>query len=396
MKLSIIGAGFVGLTYAFVFAKHTNYDITVYDIDSNKINMLRSKKLPFREESINKLLANEPQLWDKIVFTNNKSDIVGSDAYIVCIGTYTSEGYSDRNLFKFFKENDVSGSIVLKSTVKPGTTRAIKELLESKNMVYKEDFYLVYNPEFLREGTAFYDAVSPDKIVIGVGCNREEEIALELYKFIPDSIPRIITNWDTAEMIKLAQNAFLSLKISFANDLLNIAWIHRLDVDFNVLAKALELDPRIGKGYLYPGLGFGGSCLPKDTRLLAELESETGYRLVHEIVRINDDMIDKIIARLQEKYGELRGKKILVVGISFKEGTDDLRDSKPLELALKMSKLGCKVYWYDEDIPEEKEIHGIKPGRLDDKYDLVLITKNTGKNIEGITLRSNIKGVFIG
>jgi len=183
------------------------------------------------------------------------------------------------------------------------------------------------------------------------------------------------------------------MKISFANDLVYIAWKHRWDIDFKKLAEALSLDPRIGEYGLYSGLGFGGSCLPKDTKLLAELEKETGYRLIQEVVKINDENIEKIIKRLEEKYGKLENKKILVVGLSFKEETDDLRESLALKLAKKLKEKNNIVHWYDDDIKEKEVIEGIEPFDLKEKYDIVLITKSIDEKILNIINAKRIIGL---
>jgi len=375
--IAVVGGGFVGVAYALVLARY-GYRVVLYDRDVDRIRELQSGKIPFYDKSLWSFLEGNKEVLYRVSFTSELSRVLDVDLCIVCIGTYVQGRYSDENLFSFFNDLDEIHDkvFIVKSTVKPGTTRKIKEVLERKGCAYGRDFYLIYNPEFLREGSSIYDVVNPSKIVAGINYREEGEVVERLYSFVPSNVPRVYTNWETAELIKLAQNAFLVMKISFANDLMYIAWEHGWDIDFKKLAEALSLDPRIGSYGLYPGLGFGGSCLPKDARLLAELEKEAGYRLIQEAVRINDENVERIIRRLEEKYGELRNKKVLIVGLSFKEGTDDLRDSPALELARKLKEKGNTVYWYDEDIKEAGEIEGIKPFDLSEKYDFVLITKS--------------------
>jgi len=378
-RICVIGAGYVGLPYAIILTYH-GYKVTVYDIDKSKIQHLQLGNIPFFDRSIESFIKHKRDLLKRIDFTYRTEDIYNCNVFIISIGTFISGKYSDEDLLSFFRDfrflsrNKIC--FIVKSTVKPGTTRRIKEMLEGKGAKYGKDFLLIYNPEFLREGSSIEDILNPNKIVAGLNYEEERKIIEDLYSFVSSSVPRIFTNWETAELIKIAQNTFLAMKISFANDLMYIAKKHGLPIDFKALAKALGLDPRIGEYGLYPGLGFGGSCLPKDSKILAELEKDTGYKLIQEVVRINDENVDKIIEIIEEKYGKIKDKRILIVGLSFKEGVDDLRGSKALELAIKLKAMGNDVYWYDEDIKEERDIHGIKPGRLEDKYDLILITKN--------------------
>jgi len=382
--VAIVGAGYVGLSYALVFASK-GYRVLLYDIDSSKINKLKNREIPFYEKSI----ENMEIPWENLSFSSDITSLEQINILIIAIGTYSNGKFSNKNLFDFFSKISPKNKIfIIKSTVKPGTTRKIKTFLESKGAVYGKDFYLIYNPEFLREGFAIQDILVPNKIVAGINYEEERSIIENLYYFVPNNVPRIFTNWETAEFIKIAQNTFLAIKISFANDLMYIAKIHKLPIDFKTLAKALGLDPRIGEYGLYPGLGFGGSCLPKDSKILAKLEKATDYRLIQEAIKINNKNVDKIIEILEEKYGRINNKKILIVGLSFKEHTDDLRDSKALELAIKLKEKGNDVYWYDEDMKEKKEIFGIKPGKLEDKYDLILITKKQNIQINGIGLRA--------
>jgi len=380
-EVVVVGGGVVGIAYAFVLAKY-GYKVVVYDRDADLIRKFKNNHLIFNDRGLSDFLEQNKEILRNISFTYRIDDISNMSIHLVSIGTYAQGEYTDENLFSFFNNVKARDKVfIVKSTVKPGTTRKIKELLEKRGYVYGRDFLLIYNPEFLRAGSSVYDVINPNKIVAGVNHREEKEVIERLYSFVSNNVPRIFTNWETAELIKLAQNAFLAMKISFANNLMYIAWRHGLDIDFKKLAEALGVDPRIGSYGLYPGLGFGGSCLPKDTKLLAELERETSYKLIQEILRINEENVERIIGRLEEKYGELKWKKILVLGLSFKEDTEDLRDSAALKLAKKLKERGNMVYWYDDDIKIKKEIEGIMPGDLREKYDLVLITKRVDKKI---------------
>jgi len=382
--IAIIGAGLVGLTYASVFAKN-GAEVAIYDIDSARINRLKEGLLPFYDKSLSDFVKENPHVWNRLSFTTDIEEALRHKVLVICISTYEQGKYTDKFLFQFFKS--ITGSnnthvFVIKSTVRPGTTRRVKGMLENTGLRYGEDFYLIYNPEFLRSGFAVQDALNPGKIVAGLNYAEEKRVIEDLYSFVPSDVPRIYTNWETAELIKVAQNAFLAMKISFANDLMYVAFKNRLHIDFKILGEALGLDPRIGRYGLYPGLGFGGSCLQKDAELLAEMEAGMEYSLLQEVIRINKENIDKLIDILERKIGEIKNKNVLVVGLSFKEGTSDLRESKALELALKLKEKGNSVFWYDEDIRDLREVEGIKPADLSIEYDLVLLTKRV--RLEGI------------
>lgn len=364
MKIAVIGLGFVGLVTSTILADHGN-DIIGIDIDENKVDKLYKNDLYVYEPGLNNLfIKNE----NKMKFYDNYDSIVEADIAIICVPTPTINGKIDityvKNAVKSVNEINNTTIIVIKSTVVPGTASALSKLI-NKN--------IVSNPEFLREGAAIYDTINPDRIVVGGKDKHDIEKISSLWQFT--KAPVIKTTNENAELIKYAANSFLAVKISFINEISNLC--EKIpDTDVNVIAKGIGLDHRIGKEFLKAGIGFGGSCFPKDTRAILAYAKEKSVDLsiINSAINVNNNRIDKSIELIEKTIGNFKGKKILLLGLSFKNDTNDLRESKAVELANALLSKGSTVYAYDPIIKEYNGINVLK--NLDDnkKYDCIIIT----------------------
>jgi UDPglucose 6-dehydrogenase len=239
--------------------------------------------------------------------------------------------------------------IVTKSTVPVGTGKMIAEIIK-KYQKTKIDFDIVSNPEFLREGSAIEDFLRPNRIVVGASSEQAIAILKDLYRplYLIET-PFLITNVETAEMIKYASNAFLATKISFINEIANLC--ERVGADIHGVAKGMGLDKRIGSKFLHPGPGFGGSCFPKDTRALFQMAKNSDYelRIVKSVIEVNKRQIIIMIDKIKKSIGKLRGKTIGILGLSFKPNTDDIRESPAIEIAKALIKRGSKIRAYDPE-----------------------------------------------
>jgi UDPglucose 6-dehydrogenase len=272
--------------------------------------------------------------------------------------------------------------IVIKSTVPVGTARRLKKLIED-HQTQPVPFDIVSNPEFQREGSAIEDFMRPDRVTIGA----ESEQAVAIMKDIYSALylietPFVITGLETAEMIKYAANAFLATKVSFINEIANLC--ERMGADVHHVAKAMGLDGRIGKKFLHPGPGYGGSCFPKDTRALSRMAQEKGYsfKILDSVIRVNEEQKKRMVGKIQEKVGDLRGKTIGILGLSFKPNTNDIRESSAMVIIGDLLAMGAKVKAFDPAAIDEAKavLPEVEYGR--DPYDvakgsdaLVLVTE---------------------
>lgn len=352
MKISIIGSGYVGIVTGIGFAELGN-EVVFVDIDRNKVNMIQSAKPPIFERGLGELMKKNRGRYDA---TESYESIFNTEITFVCVGTPSkNDGSIDLKyieeaatkigeILRYKKDFHV---IVVKSTVVPGTTENIvKPILEShskKNAF--NDFGLAMNPEFLREGSAIEDFFKPDRIVIGVNDNRTMSILEELYAQF--SCPKLVTDIKTAEMIKYASNAFLATKISFANEIGNIC--KKLGIDAYDVFKGVGLDHRINPSFFRAGIGFGGSCFPKDVKALIKKAEEVGEnpRLLKAVVEINEEQPLKLIELLKKHVSKLEGKKIGVLGLAFKPDTDDIRESRAIPIVETLIKEGAEIIAYD-------------------------------------------------
>nr|MDD3719897.1 UDP-glucose/GDP-mannose dehydrogenase family protein [Candidatus Gracilibacteria bacterium] len=347
MKISVIGTGYIGLIQSVGLAK-LGFKVTAIDVFQDKIDKLNAGIPTIYEDGLKDLL-NETLTY--INFTTEKKEIIGSDIIFLCVGTpQDDEGKTDLgyvygaidDIKNLLKGDEI---IIIKSTVPVGTNEEIYKLLGEKNPV-------VSNPEFLREGIAINDFFAPDRIVLGF---REKEIeyvknkVTEIYKYFSDKqIPIIETNWQTAELIKYTANSFLATKISFINEISRLA--DSVGANIKDISNSIGIDSRIGSKFLNAGIGYGGSCFPKDVKSLIHQFKE--HNLTGEIITkvdlVNSTQVDYFLDKIIKYYnGNLHGKKIAIFGVAFKPGTDDLRESKGLDIIKKLLYAGAKLKIFD-------------------------------------------------
>ena len=353
MRISIVGAGYVGLVTGACFAKLGN-DVIILDIDKEKLEKVRKGISPIYEEGLDELLKNYRH---RIEVTQDYDyAIQGSEVTFICVGTPSKEDGSidlsyvkdaARSIGIALREKKEWHLVVVKSTVLPGATTDIVLPIVEKFSGKKagKDFGIAMNPEFLREGKAVKDFLEPDRIVIGCHDERSKEVLRELYKDF-DS-PVLETSPSAAEMIKYASNAFLATKISFINEIGNIC--KRLGIDTYEVADGMGLDKRIGRAFLDSGIGWGGSCFPKDTRALLRWVEEMGddLKIIRSAVEVNEKQPLRVIDLLEKYVKNLRGIKIGVLGLAFKPGTDDIRESRSIPVVKKLMEEGAEILAYD-------------------------------------------------
>ncbi|MFM8254719.1 MAG: UDP-glucose dehydrogenase family protein [Actinomycetota bacterium] len=346
MKISVIGAGYLGATHALCMAS-LGHEVVVVDVDSEKIALLKSGTLPFFEPGLSELFDSVRNT-KKITFTTDISSISECEINFLCIGTpQNREGIAAdlsalESAFDSVLSVAKSGSIIAgKSTVPVGTAqRFARELTATR-----PEITLNWNPEFLREGHAVADTLEPNRIVIGVSTASDARVLADFYRSVSPNAPQFITDFPTAELVKVAANAFLATKISFINAMSEIADVTGADV--TVLADAIGIDDRIGRKFLGAGIGFGGGCLPKDIRAFLARADELGLgeslAFLQEFDLINQRARSRAVAVAVKELGNPKGKKVAILGAAFKPESDDVRDSPALEIAQTLAALGADV-----------------------------------------------------
>jgi UDPglucose 6-dehydrogenase len=359
MKIAMIGTGYVGLVTGTCFSEF-GFDVTCVDQSQSKIDTIRSGRSPIYEPGLESLLSQNIKK-NRLSFTTSPADAV-PDADVVCIavGTPTNQESQQADLsYVFAAAEEVARYlknytvIVTKSTVPIGTARKVAALISSINP--KADFDVVSNPEFLREGSAIEDFMRPNRVIIGCESERAREVMHSLYRplYLLET-PSLYTNWETAELIKYASNAFLATKIAFINEMANLC--EASGANIQDVSTGLGLDQRIGKKFLHAGPGFGGSCLPKDIKALTYTARELGSpsHIIESVLFANEqrkrNMSEKIITACG---GNVYRKKIAILGLTFKPNTDDLRESPSLEIIPTLQKAGAKIVAFDPKGMEE-------------------------------------------
>ncbi len=353
MKISIVGSGYVGLVTGIGFAEK-GHNVIFLDVDKHKIELINSGKPPIYEKGLAELMKKNKDRY--YATTKYEEAITKSEITFICVGTPSKDdGYIDlkyvksasKKIGKVLADKDDFHVVVVKSTVVPGTTEnVVKPIIEEKSGKKAfEDFGLAMNPEFLREGNAVNDFFNPDRIVIGVKDERTKSILEELYK--PFKCPKLITDIKTAEMIKYASNAFLATKISFANEIGNIC--KKLGIDVYEVFRGVGLDHRINPAFFRAGIGFGGSCFPKDVKALIRKAEELGEepRILKAVIEVNERQPLKLIELLKKHVSNLNGKTVGVLGLAFKPDTDDVRESRAIPIVRALLKEGANIVAYD-------------------------------------------------
>lgn len=356
MKIGVVGLGFVGLSLTSVLSSK-GYDTVGIDINKDKCKKISNGISPFFEPKLEKILKNG--LKKKLKISNDFSLINNCDFLFVTVGTpQNTNGSIDLSIIKkaistigeSLKKNKKKPIIFVKSTITPGTMKKIiLPILEKKsNKKAGKDFGLISNPEFLQESSAIKDTKFPHVVVLGGYQTKFMKKAKMFFMKLHPNVPIIITNHETAEMIKYANNSFLATKISFINQLSNICQkIPGANIDD--IAKTIGLDPRIGKLFLNAGPGYGGSCLPKDMKALINFANISGINpiLLNAVEEVNTKQLKQIIALTKQKLVNLSSKKITILGTAFKPDTDDIRDSIAIELIKKLLKMKPKIIIHD-------------------------------------------------
>jgi UDPglucose 6-dehydrogenase len=329
------------------------HDVVGADSDREKLDTLRSGAMPFHEPGLEELVREQTAA-GRLRFTENTEDATADvDVVFICVGTPPRSNGEANLIFVEQAARSVarhaSGRTVIveKSTVPAGTAARMRQAIRLERGA-DEDLEVASNPEFLREGLAVEDAMRPDRILVGAEASWVFDVMRELYRPVVDRGARLIeTDIETAELAKHASNAFLALKISFANALARIC--ERAGGDVVAVAEVMGADPRIGPAFLRAGLGFGGSCFPKDLQAFGHLASGLGYDfpLLREVERLNQEAVASVLDKIRDGLWNLHGKRIALLGLAFKPGTDDVRSSPPLELARLLLDEGAHVVGYD-------------------------------------------------
>lgn len=349
MDVCVIGTGYVGLVTGTVFADLGNNVICI-DADKKKIDGLNRGVMPIYEPGLEEMVIHNVEDGRLKFSTSTRDGVCSSQVIFIAVGT-PPKGTGETDLRQvsavaeeIAKHIDDYKIIVNKSTVPLGTGNLVRNIIEKKKKV-DVDFDVVSNPEFLREGSAIPDSLYPDRIVIGAPDHHVAMKLLELYS--PLEVPMLITDVPSAEVIKYASNAFLATKISFINMIANVC--ESGGANIQDVAKGMGYDHRIGREFLNAGMGYGGSCFPKDTISLVHVARKFGEdpTLLDEVIKINSDRVPRLLRRLTEKIKPVKGKTVAILGLAFKPDTDDLRDAKSIEIIEALQKKGVKIRAFD-------------------------------------------------
>jgi UDPglucose 6-dehydrogenase len=349
MNICVIGTGYVGLVTGVVFSDLGN-EVVCVDSDKEKIAKLKRGIPTIYEPGLKEMLQRNIED-QRLSFTSNLGEAVHkSEIIFICVGTpQKNNGETDlsfvesvaKEIARNLREYKI---IVNKSTVPVGTGDLVREIIE-KNKKYQVEFDVVSNPEFLREGSAIQDSFSPDRIVIGVPNKKVATKFHELYS--PMERPMLVTDVNSAEIIKYASNAFLATKISFINAIADLC--EASGANISDVAKGMGFDSRIGRAFLNAGLGYGGSCFPKDVHSLVHTAKKFGleFKLLEDVIQVNDQRIDRFVGRIEKRFVKLKGKTMGIFGLAFKPDTDDLREAKSIEIIKKLLAKGARIKAYD-------------------------------------------------
>ena len=359
MRIAMIGGGYVGLVSGACFAELGN-DVAVVEADAGKLASLRAGRIPIYEPGLDTLVADNVRAGRLGFGEDIAAAVAGADAVFIAVGTPTRRGDGHADLSYVYAAVEqvarvLTGYtvIVTKSTVPVGTGRRISEILRSTRPDLEVD--VASNPEFLREGSAIPDFMRPDRVVIGVETDRAREVLRLLYRplYLIEA-PILFTGLETAELIKYAANSFLAMKVTFINEMADIS--ERAGADVHDVARGIGLDGRIGKKFLHPGPGYGGSCFPKDTLAMVRIAQDHGApsRLIEAVVAVNDARKASMGARvIAAAGGNVRGRTIAVLGLTFKPETDDMRDAPSIPIVGRLVEDGATVRAFDPEGMEQ-------------------------------------------
>ena len=361
VKIAVAGTGYVGLVTGVALA-NIGHNVTCVDIDEKKIEKMRSGISPIYEQGLEELMQKNS---NRLIYTTDyKKAYKDADVIIIGVGTPERRDGSANLDYVYGVCEQIAKSVekdvvvVVKSTVPIGTNDEVERYLKN-NVRDGININVASNPEFLAQGTAVRDTLYASRIVIGTECKEAEEVLLRMYEPLtkePYNVPLLSTNRRSAEMIKYASNDFLALKISFMNEMANVCEI--VGADIEDVAKGMSYDPRIGNKFLNAGLGYGGSCFPKDVKALVKTALDSGYkmRILEAVEAVNEEQKSILYRKLMTHFGgDINGKRIAIWGLAFKPETDDMREAPSLILIDKLKEAGCKITAYDPvAIPEAR------------------------------------------
>ncbi len=373
MKIAVVGTGYVGLVTGTCFSE-TGNDVTCIDINQSKIDMLNNGKLPIYEPELDVLFERNKKE-GRLKFTTSLAEgIQGAKIIFLALPTPPGEDGSADLKYILGVAKDLGPLlhqyvvIVDKSTVPVGTADKVREAVAKGAKV---EFDVVSNPEFLREGVAVEDFMKPERVVVGTSSEKAEEVMGHLYEpFVRQGNPVLFMDERSAEMTKYAANSFLATKISFMNEVANLC--ERVGADVDQVRRGIGTDSRIGKRFLFPGLGYGGSCFPKDVQALHQTASQNDYNfaILDSVMKVNYDQRKLFLAKILEKYPDVKGKTIALWGLAFKPNTDDVREAPALYLIDELRSRGAEVRAYDpEAMGHVQQQYGDKVYFAKDQYD---------------------------
>ncbi len=363
MQVAMIGAGYVGLVSGACFSEF-GVNVTCVDMDAGKIERLRQGEMPIYEPGLDTLVLSNVKA-NRLDFTTDlKAAVTDADAVFIAVGTPSRRGDGHADLsYVYAAAREIAEAIngytvvVTKSTVPVGTGDEVERIIREARP--DADFDVVSNPEFLREGSAINDFMRPDRVIIGTESERAQEVMRQLYRVLYlFETPIVFTSRTTSELIKYAANTFLATKITFINEIADLC--EKVGADVHGVARGIGLDGRIGRKFLHPGPGYGGSCFPKDTLALAKTARAAGnpLRIVETVIDINDERKKGIFKKVVTACGgSVTGKTIAVLGLTFKPNTDDMRDAPSLDIVPALQKAGATVRVFDpEGMTQAKEL----------------------------------------
>ena len=376
MHIAVIGTGYVGLVTGACFAEF-GVDVTCVDVDTTKIEKLNRGVIPIYEPGLDQIVEKNVKAGRLHFTTDITSAVAGAKVVFLAVGTPPKpDGAPDMSFYRQAAKDvaeamDDYKVLVTKSTVPIGTGKWLRDFV-TENLRTPTEFGVASNPEFLREGAAIDDFMRPDRVVIGSNEDRAIEVMKELYRplYLIET-PIVITSLEAAELIKYAANAFLATKITFINEIANLC--DAIGCDVHDVARGMGMDNRIGRKFLHPGPGYGGSCFPKDTRALTTVADQFGVetRIVDAVIEANERQRDAMIPKIERLVGTLQGKKIGVLGLSFKPETDDMRESPAIDIVHAMIDRGATVRAFDPVAMDEAKhfLNGIEYAT--DEYDAI-------------------------
>lgn len=353
MRITMIGAGYVGLVSGACFADFGHF-VTCMDLNADKIEALNQGQLPIYEPGLDELVAKNARDGRLVFSADLDTAIKGADAIFIAVGTPSRRGDGHADLsYVYAAARDIAARtdgkaiIVTKSTVPVGTGDEVERIM--REVRPELNIAVVSNPEFLREGAAIGDFKRPDRIVIGTNDENARRVMTEIYRpLYLNEPPLLFTDRRTSELIKYAANAFLAVKITYINEIADLC--EQVGANVQEVARGIGLDNRIGGKFLHPGPGYGGSCFPKDTQALVKTAQDSGVplRIVETVVSVNDQRKRGMARRIiQACGGDVRGKKIAILGLTFKPNTDDMRDAPSIAVITALQDMGAKITAYD-------------------------------------------------